>query len=66
MVKKPYVLHTMPNILMQTINSSIENNPYLLHIDLNILLQTVSVQIEDQVVHKVESVAYNDERQLVG
>lgn len=43
-----------------------ENKSYLLHIDLNILLQAVSVQIQDQVVHEVESVAYDYQRQLVG
>uniref|UniRef100_A0A1I8JFC5 NAD-specific glutamate dehydrogenase n=1 Tax=Macrostomum lignano TaxID=282301 RepID=A0A1I8JFC5_9PLAT len=33
---------------------------------LNVLLQTVAVQVEHQVVHKVEPVAHDDERQLVG
>ena len=39
---------------------------HLLDVDLDVLLQSVAVQVEDQVVDKVESVADDDERQLVG
>ena len=42
------------------------SEPHLLNIDLNVLLQVVAIQVEDQVVDKVETVADDDERQLVG
>lgn len=38
---------------------------YLLYVDFYVLLQTVAVQVQNQVVHKVEAVAHNDERKLV-
>lgn len=39
---------------------------YLLDVNLDVLLQVVAVQIKDQVVDKVEAVAHDDERQLIG
>lgn len=43
-----------------------QDRPYLLDVDLDVLLQVVAVQVEDEVVDKVEAVADDDERQLVG
>lgn len=39
---------------------------HLLDVNLNVLLQVIPVQIEHEVVHKVESIADDDEWQLVG
>ena len=38
---------------------------YLLHVDLNVLLKVVAVKVEHKVMHVVEAVADDDERQLV-
>uniref|UniRef100_A0A8W7PT82 Uncharacterized protein n=1 Tax=Anopheles coluzzii TaxID=1518534 RepID=A0A8W7PT82_ANOCL len=38
---------------------------HLLHVDLDVLLQTVAVQVQHQVVHEIEPIAHNDERQLI-
>lgn len=38
----------------------------LLHVDLDVLGQTVSVQVEHEVVHEVEAIAHDYERQLIG
>ena len=38
---------------------------HFLHIDLNVLLVVIAVQVQHQVVNKVESVAHNDQRQLI-
>lgn len=39
---------------------------YLLHVDLDVLLQGIPVEIEHEVVDKIESIADDYERQLVG
>ena len=38
----------------------------LLHVDLDVLDERVAVQVEDEVVHEVEAIADDDERQLIG
>ena len=37
----------------------------LLHVDLDVLLEVVAVQVENEIMHVIEAVAHNDERQLI-
>ena len=38
---------------------------YLLHVDLNVLLQVVAIEVEYEVMNKIETVRYDDERKLI-
>ena len=51
--------------VLQATPTKVHAHTHLLHVDLNVLLEVVLVQVDDEVAHKVEAVAHNDEGKLI-
>lgn len=50
----------------QTGRSNNEFGTHALNVDFNVLHQVIAVQVQNEVMHEIESIADDDQRQLVG